>query len=64
MVLLRLAGAHEHTINMYRTITPKKMSKFLPEMKEITRRLNAGDPHAEGFNPNEENPTPFGWDSV
>jgi len=27
MVLLRLAGANEYTINDYRTITPKKMAK-------------------------------------
>jgi hypothetical protein len=42
MVLLRMAGAHEHTINQYRTITPKKMKQFLPEINEITRRMNEG----------------------
>ena len=50
MVLLRLAGANEYTINDYRTITPKKMAKFLPQIKAETKRLNEK--------------RPAGWDKV
>ena len=39
MVLLRMAGADEHTINRYRTLAPRKMMDFLPWMKDETKKL-------------------------
>jgi hypothetical protein len=39
MVLLRMAGANEHTINRYRTLHPKNMRRFLPDIKSEIKSL-------------------------
>jgi hypothetical protein len=42
MVELKMAGAGEHVINRYRTITPKVMRKMLPDIRYEIERYEAG----------------------
>jgi hypothetical protein len=41
-VELKMAGASEHVINRYRTITPKVMRKMLPDIRYEIKRYEAG----------------------
>ncbi|TDN70459.1 hypothetical protein [Paraburkholderia sp. BL10I2N1] len=56
MVELRLAGANEHVINRFRTLHPKRMRQFLPDIRYMldNPRLLRSDPP----------PPPRGWDKV